>query len=226
MQVLPNDLIGRHIYLTGEFDRTTVEVLCNIAEPGDALLDIGANLGYVSGCFLANVPRSSAIAVEPHPAIVELCKSNLAQFGERARVAPVALSDHDGTEYLEICPWNLGASKINPVSSRQTVAIETRTPDRLFSDFDVKHINIIKIDVEGHEEQVLRALEPSLKILRPRAILFEDHTNKAAPDGALGSVLARCGYRVFGIRKKLTKIEHVSIRSADECRYNDYLAVL
>src|SRR5690242_20656556 len=58
LTVFPNELIGRHLYLTGEFDRSTVEVLLNHARPGDVLLDIGANVGYVSACFLKNVPQS------------------------------------------------------------------------------------------------------------------------------------------------------------------------
>jgi hypothetical protein len=65
--VAPNELIGRHIYLTGEFDRSVVEVLCNFSEPGDTLLDIGANIGYVSACFLNNVRNSDVLAVEPQP---------------------------------------------------------------------------------------------------------------------------------------------------------------
>ena len=72
IKVFPNDLIGRHIYLTGEFDRSTVEVLVKLSKPDDVLLDIGANIGYVSGCFLQNVPRSKVIAVEPQPLIVDL----------------------------------------------------------------------------------------------------------------------------------------------------------
>src|SRR5215471_3758736 len=71
MNIMPNDVIGRHIYLRGEFDRSTVEVLCNFASPGDTLLDIGANIGYVSACFLKNVPNSKVIAVEPQPAILD-----------------------------------------------------------------------------------------------------------------------------------------------------------
>src|ERR1019366_9617231 len=51
INVIPNDLIGRHIYLTGEFDRSTVEVLLKFSNPEDVLLDIGANIGYVSACF-------------------------------------------------------------------------------------------------------------------------------------------------------------------------------
>lgn len=48
IDVYPNDLIGRHILLTGQFDRTVVEVLCRFAQVGDTLLDIGANIGYQS----------------------------------------------------------------------------------------------------------------------------------------------------------------------------------
>jgi FkbM family methyltransferase len=225
MQVLPNDLIGRHIYLTGEFDRTTVEVLCKLAQPGDTLLDIGANLGYVSACFLSNVPRSTVIAVEPQPKIVDLCRANLAQFGDRALLAPVGISDRNGIGHLEICSWNLGASKINREPSAQTVKVEMRTPAQLLATLDVRRIDLIKLDVEGHEEAVLRALEPSLKLFQPRAILFEDHTDKAAPDASIGSILLRGGYRVFGIHKKLTRIDPVPIGSRTDCRDNDYIAV-
>src|SRR5258707_1075568 len=77
LTVTPNDLIGRHIYLTGEFDRSIVEILCNFSEPGDVLLDIGANIGYVSTCFLNNVPNSSVVAVEPQPEVLELLAINL-----------------------------------------------------------------------------------------------------------------------------------------------------
>jgi hypothetical protein len=57
MKVRPNELIGRHIYLTGAFDRSTFEVLLMLAKPGDVLLDIGANIGYVSACFLQRVDQ-------------------------------------------------------------------------------------------------------------------------------------------------------------------------
>ena len=77
MTVDPNDLIGRHIYLTGKFDRTVFGVLSKFARPGDTLLDIGANIGYVCGCFLQNVPQSKVIAVEPQPIIVNQLTSNL-----------------------------------------------------------------------------------------------------------------------------------------------------
>ena len=67
MNVRPNQPLGRHIYLTGAFDRSIVEVLLTLAKPADVLLDVGANIGYISACFLQNVDGSSVISIEPQP---------------------------------------------------------------------------------------------------------------------------------------------------------------
>ena len=55
MTILPNDHIGRHLYLTGQFDRTIVEVLLHFSRENDHVLDIGANIGYVSCALLTKV---------------------------------------------------------------------------------------------------------------------------------------------------------------------------
>jgi FkbM family methyltransferase len=226
INVLPNEHIGRHIYLTGEFDRSTVEVLLKHSEPGDVLLDIGANIGYVSACFLQNVARSKVIAVEPQPKIVDLLRANLELFGgERCKVFPVALSDRDASGWLQIDDLNRGASKIVDEQNRRSVKVELWSTARLFESLQGERIGIVKIDVEGHEATVLRACEADFARLRPRAILFEDHTHSAAPDGSLGQIFGRIGYRVFGIKKHLTRLEFVSITTARDCEYNDYLAV-
>jgi FkbM family methyltransferase len=226
IKVLPNDLIGRHIYLTGEFDRTTVEILVKFSKPGDVLLDIGANIGYVTACFLQRVPRSKAIAVEPQPQIVELLQSNLKPFGdERYKVFPVVLSDVDSPGWLEICDLNQGVSKVVGEPNKHTVEVQLWSAKRLFALFKGEKIDLVKIDVEGHEEAVLKACQAELDRLRPRAILFEDHSQSAAPDGSIGRIFKSIGYQVLGVKKRLTRLKLVSIASARDCKYNDYLAI-
>lgn len=226
MQVVTNDLIGRHIYLTGEFDRTTVEVLLSLSRPGDVLLDIGANIGYVSGCFLKNVAQSKVIAVDPQPRIVDLLRTNLEPFGhDRFEVFPVGLSEIDGNGFMEIREANLGASCLVKSSNGKTVPVALWSAERLFSQIEANSIDLVKIDVEGHEETVIRSCSITFERLRPRAIFFEDHTHSAAADGAIGSILDRIGYRVFGIKKRLTKLDMVPLFNRGDCIYNDYLAV-
>lgn len=226
LKVLPNDLIGRHIYLTGEFDRTTVEVLLNFSKPGDVLLDIGANIGYVSACFLQRVPRSKAIAVEPQPQIVDLLQSNLKPFGDkRHKVFPVGLSDIDTSGWLEICDLNRGASKVVDKQSSRTVEIQLWSARRLFACVRGEKIDLVKIDVESHEETVLKACQAELAHLRPRAIFFEAHSQSAAPDGSIGRIFKGIGYQVLGVKKRLTRVDFVPISAARDCAYNDYLAI-
>lgn len=226
IKVFPNDLIGRHIYLTGEFDRSTVEVLLKLSKPDDVLLDIGANIGYVSGCFLQNAPRSKVIAVEPQPLIVDLLESNLKQFGDkRYKIFPVGISDADSSGWLEICDFNRGASKVVKDKNKHTVEIQLWSAKRLFASLQGEKIDLVKIDVEGHEETVLKASQEDLNRLRPRAIFFEDHAQSAAPDGPIGRIYRSIGYQVFGVKKRLTRLDFVSIHAAKDCIYNDYLAV-
>jgi FkbM family methyltransferase len=226
INVLPNELIGRHIYLMGEFDRSTVEALLKLSKPGDVLLDIGANIGYVSACFLQKVPQSKAIAVEPQPQIVDLLQSNLKPFGvERYKVFPVAISDLDATGWLEVCDMNRGASKVVDELNSHTVEIQLWSAKRLFASLQGEKIDLIKIDAEGHEETILKACQAELNRLRPRAIFFEDHTQSSAPDGSIGRIFSSIGYRVLGVKKRLTRLEFVSISTARDCVYNDYLAL-
>ncbi len=219
MQVFAEDLIGRHLIMSGKFDRSVIQVLLDLAKPGDTFLDVGANIGYYSAVFLKNVKNSNAICFEPQPGIVDLLKANVGQFGSRSEVYQVGLADKDGELRFHINIANRGASRIS--SDGETV-IPVRDAREVFA--GLVRLDLMKIDVEGYEEPIFRAIEKELGRLKPRAILFEDQTGAAAPMGALGSVLARAGYRVLGIDKRLHKNKLVPVGSADECRFNDYLA--
>lgn len=220
MQVYADDLIGRHLLMSGKFDRSIIQVLLDHARPGDTLLDIGANIGYYSAVFLQRVKNSHALCFEPQPGIVDLLKTNVEQFGNRAKVYQIGLADHDGELRFHVDEANRGASRISP-DGQLSIAVQDAA--KVFS--RLERVDLIKIDVEGFEEPIFRAIEGELARLKPRAILFEDQTGAAAPTGMLGSVLLRTGYRVRGIDKRLLNTKLVTIGSMADCRFNDYLAV-
>jgi FkbM family methyltransferase len=220
LNVLP-DLVGRHILLTGQFDRSVVQVLLNHARPGDVLLDIGANIGYVTCVFLQKVADSRAICVEPQPGIVDLLRKNTSRFPGRAEVRQFALSDVDGELRFHVDEQNRGASR---VSIHGEMSVPTLKAGRLLS--ELARADLLKIDVEEMEEPIFRSMEGELQRLKPRAILFEDQTRAAAQDGPIGSILTRIGYSIYGIQKTLLKTALVPINARADCRYNDYLAKL
>jgi FkbM family methyltransferase len=224
MTVMPNEYIGRHLYLTGEFDRAIVAVLCQLARPGDTLLDVGANVGYVSASFLRNIPDSHAIAIEPHPMVAGLLRQNLSQFGSRSSVIEAAVSDRDDQAWLATEEQNLGKSHLAAHSVRG-MKVRVLSPDSIIDVLRPERIDLIKIDAEGHEEAIVAALRSHLSSRGTRAILFEDLLKKAAPDGTIGTIFGRAGYRVFGIRKHLTRLTRHPVRNERDCRFKDYLAL-
>lgn len=220
IHVLADDHIGRHILLTGKFDRTIAQVLIDRAKPGDTLIDIGANIGYITCCFLARVQDSMAQCVEPQPEIYELLDRNASQFSGRAITHNVALSDRSGELRFHVDQGNRGASRISADGEISVPAVSAR---EFFA--GLQKADLIKIDVEGHEKPIFRGLEPELARLRPRAILFECQDNSAAPSREIGAILTRCDYSVFGITKSLFKTSLSRIGSEEDCRFNDYIAL-
>jgi FkbM family methyltransferase len=214
--VTPNELIGRHIYLTGEFDRSIVEILTNFSERSDVLLDIGANIGYVSSCFLNNVPNSSVIAVEPQREVLELLTTNLNRFG-RSKIYPYAISNRDGEAWFQVNRGNMGAGRIVEGCDVRTIKIQTRTADSLFDDMHIERVDLVKIDAEGAEEAILSSSLARLERMQPKAIVFEDNGGAAAN---ITSMLMSIGYTVFGIRKSL-----LSLHLERGPGFHDYIAL-
>jgi FkbM family methyltransferase len=214
LKVCPNDLLGRHLYLIGEHERSVLDVLRAHSRPGDLLLDIGANIGYVSTFFLHKVPDSSVLAIEPQPGVLELLRENLLQFGERAKIFPVAVSNRAGTMQFAVSDSNRGDGRIDPDGS---ITIEAVRGDDLFR--SISKIDLIKIDVQGHEENVLVSMQETLQRCQPRAILFEDEIGAV---GRIKKFLGALGYKTFAIEKRLFGFALCT----DSRRWvNDYLAV-
>jgi FkbM family methyltransferase len=224
MTVRPNDLIGRHIYLTGEFDRTIVELLCNFSQRDDVLVDIGANIGYVSTCFLKNVPDSSVIAVEPVPLNLSLLTINLNRFG-RYQIYPFALSNQDGETWFEVDSANMGGSHMVHGRGDRTTKVETRAANRLFTDLNIEKVDLMKLDAEGAEEIILATCANQLESLQPRAIVFEDSQNSVVADSGVRSTLNRVGYDIFGVKKALRRLDLINVNINRSVSFSDYIAI-
>lgn len=226
MTVLGDDLIGRHILISGQFDRSVFKVLLDCAEPGDTLLDIGANVGYATCLFLASVPGSKVVAVEPQPDIADLFRINAEQFGDRTRLIEAGLWDLPGCGWLVIDKSNRGASKVQDAHSDAAAKVPLLDAAAFFATLD--RVDLIKIDIEGAEIRVLEAAKAELARLRPRAILFEDHHvfAQSAPEKApIPRLMTALGYACFAVQKTLFSTNLVPLSKASKVRSHDFLAL-
>jgi FkbM family methyltransferase len=220
MQVMASDLIGRHLLITGQFDRSLFDVLLRCGARGDRILDVGGNIGYASCLALKHLPEISVIAIEPQAEVAELLRANLAQFGAgRWRVEQVALSDQDGEGHMTIEDDNRGGSAL----AETGVVVRLVNADTFMASLDA--LDLIKVDIEGHEEAFFRAGRAQIARLQPRAILFEDTAHQAGPEGWIDEILGSAGYDIYGVRKSLMKTRLVRIDPGNRLDFHDYLAV-
>jgi len=129
-------------------------------QPGDRVLDVGANLGVFSG--LAASVGADVTAVEAHPPTAEQCRRNCPTVD----VATLALGDSVGSVAIETDRDAVGTQR-GTVGGEGSVA---QLPgDRL------QRPDVVKIDVEGAEVAVLDGLRRTLDEEPPRVIYVETH---------------------------------------------------
>jgi len=138
-----------------------------LVDPRRISIDVGANLGLFT-YFLSRASRE-VHAFEPNPIPFRI----LTSVADRNVIArQMAITDRSGDVRL-IVPkgrrgWSSNGAGLDRAESGRFVAVEV--PGRRIDDLGLHGIGFIKIDVEGHEEAVLRGARETL--LRDRPNLF------------------------------------------------------
>lgn len=113
------------------------------------IIDAGAHIGLASVWFALAYPRAKVIALEPHHENFTLCKVNTC--GLRVQNVRAALSDRHHLVTMTDPGFGNWAYQIEPAGNQGGVmafpVTEFIEPERIF---------ILKMDIEGSEEAVLR----------------------------------------------------------------------
>jgi FkbM family methyltransferase len=159
-----------------------LRLIPRLANPDKLALDIGANAGVWS--FVLAKHASQVHAFEPNPKMLDLLQS---WRDPKVIVHAEALSDTDGYFDLLVPKGKRGYSNQGASLSAQKVtgehrAVKVRT--RTLDSFAFKNVGFIKLDVEGHELDVLRGARETLAREKPNLIveMEERHTGRPLPD--------------------------------------------
>lgn len=119
--------------------------------------DVGANLGQTAERLVRAFPEADTYSFEPVPATFEQMKQNVARW---RRVQPFNLGISDKVAQ---CSMRLadasGRNRIDLDSQEGGVTVQLNTLDCFCEEQRIDRVNLLKIDVEGHEMQVLRGAD-------------------------------------------------------------------
>jgi FkbM family methyltransferase len=185
IHVPPTGSLWRQM-LSGHYDEFLYGALPSRPN-GKIVWDVGAHVGYHSLAFAAL--GAEVLAFEPNAANVELLEKNVqrnVKLAPHIRHLAMAVSDSDGTMEFKQSEDMRGPSTgshltagLPPLSQADyqkftATRVTTMRLDTLVESRGEKPPDIIKIDVEGAEEMVLRGGERLLKRRHP-VLLMEVH---------------------------------------------------
>ena len=198
-----NETIGHSIYSTRIYDLALSETLWRLIEPGDFVLDVGANIGFVTSlCSYKSGPGGKVWSFEPNPIVITRLTKNI-QYNQYPNITlyPFALSDSNREGYLEfpeIFAFNQGVAYVgnNGTHSAKAIKIDLRKLDDMIGPNTI--INVLKVDVEGHELCVFKGAENIISNKQITNIVYEDH---APYPSEIAAFLKDKGYTIYRMEK-------------------------
>lgn len=172
-------VIGRSLRIYGEFAGDEVDSILALAQPGDHVLDLGANIGFHTLALARTVGAQGRVtAVEPQRYCFQLLCANVT-LNQQAHVHCIraAVGDEPGTCAVPLhdptLRHNAGATEISLTARPDTEEVPLITVDGL----GLQRCDLIKIDTEGFEDRVIRGGHCTIAACLP-ALYVEVHSNE------------------------------------------------
>jgi FkbM family methyltransferase len=161
-------------------------VLLELVPPGRPAVDVGAHRGLWS--YWMSRRTSVVHAFEPNPDLYSyLARSRM----HSVRAYEVALSDAEGSAVLSIPEGGRpGRGTIVDTVGTGVARVVTRPLDA----YALTDVGFMKVDVEGHEEAVLRGAVQTLQSCQPNLLVEIEERHNPGAVSRIPAALAELGY--------------------------------
>jgi FkbM family methyltransferase len=139
------------------------------------IIDVGANVGYVSMGLKQFFPKSEIVCFEPISLTFQALSKNMAGF-ENVRLYNYAIGDSNNDLEFFYDEKNTVLAGIGSTSGKSTEIVkQIRLDDILKYNKLLKHVDMLKIDVEGSELEALKGATETLAQTRYLHIEFNSN---------------------------------------------------
>lgn len=193
------DLITPYVLLEQEdWFEEEIRFLRRWLRPGMRAIDVGASYGVYTVAMARAVGNGGRVwAFEPTPDTSRYLRRNL-QLNEctQAIAKQAAVSDREGAAALAIdANPELNAIERASDAAREVLQVEAVTIDGMAAESDWNGIDLIKLDIEGHEPEAILGGVDFLASSSP-LVMFEIQ-NEGGRAKQVIELLAAIGYEIF-----------------------------
>lgn len=173
-----DDLIPWYVYLYGRYqiEKNYEEFLLKKSVGGKVIFDIGANIGYYSIQLGRMIGQGGKIySFEPCSYQFNILERNI-ELNKLTNIIPEKLivSDrHGGVKKIYFSGIsNTGSSSLE-VKTDEFEEMDCVTVDKFCQNNNINSIDLVKIDVEGHELRVVKGMERMLDEAKVKNLFLE-----------------------------------------------------
>lgn len=193
-----------------EFEALWKEIFVNedykidLDKPDPYVLDVGAHIGTATIYFKTLYPKAEILAFEPNPNTAKLLRSNIeANNLKDVAVIEAAVWKKEGKIPLYIDtvnenPWTWGDSLVENIWSSKTPPTPIKVKSVRLSSYLGRPIDLLKLDIEGVEEEVVRECSDKLSVVKN--LILEYHgtpkTNSANGFEEIVRILEGVGFKL------------------------------
>lgn len=206
------------------YDQIEMNWLRQALTDESVFVDVGGNVGLYSLIAAKHNPSAQVITIEPETSLLERMRFNAETNNLKVHAANTALSDYEGTGILDTDRRQSGQNQlvgtdtpsVNDTADSRTNEganetgkreVSVTTLPQLCQSLGVKHIDIMKIDIEGHEHRVLQHfIENAPSELFPTRIIIE-HVHDI--NGTVDMLEKKADYRVMETSKRNVLLQRV-----------------
>lgn len=183
-RVITHDLgISQWIIKGFIWEQHLLNLICSYIKPNTTIIDIGANIGtHTVGIIKSlklhyNNDNTRVVAFEPQPFIYSILNTNINNINNKNPIKceshDCGLSDSTMDVYMNMPDYlkveNPGGYGIDFNTIKDDT--KTRVSIKTLDSFGYTNVSFIKIDVEGHENQVLKGAINTINTSRPVMII-------------------------------------------------------
>ena len=202
-----SDGVFARVLLEGDYEPELSQIARSVLRPGDIAVDAGANFGWYTTLFARAVGTNGKVfSVEPVSETFERLKRNveLNEMSEVVAIHNCAVGADSGSVKMSNTEESAFAFATHSSSSADVVPLE-RLDDIVREHYS--SVALVKIDVEGFEEEVLRGATMLVGAEHPPVLQIEINDEALQRAGSsrnsIMQLLAQLGYSAFHVSRHL-----------------------
>ncbi len=195
------------LFLWGVHEAAVTEVFLALLKPTGCVLDIGSNSGYFS-ILAAHRTRGRVVSYEPLPRNFRFLEATRAAANlDNWLPLQIAISDRNGPLEFDPRGDDEGRSGWGTISPSGTVVVDGRTLDSECARLGLDSIDLLKMDIEGHEVEAFVGMSNLLRHRRIANLIVELHPRLASSQrlAALTDSMKRYGYHGYRVRDEFVR---------------------